>query len=659
MFLRLLARAFSPTRALPRADRREFVADASRASHRLVSVVAIGLVACLLGVLVFYFLAVRTHRRIWDTYDGIADIFDDLTGDDLHEYYPAMLVGFAVFAFGFVASIIWLACLRYRQALARRAECPRCRHGLTGLHVDEAGLVRCPECTTTKHAIAAWNEISTTNGKSEFAPSQRLTSPIITKQRVKRLAIATAVVAFAAGTWWGVREVTLRKQAAIAKADAISLREQHRKLLGAIAADAIPETNIWTAVNRIAAAREQSRQAALAAAQAKYPEAQTLLLDESAIWSDEQPDPANPPSTDDLLAKKASIEWFKQARAEPWFAELDALPTLDSVPVWYDDLAAGDAPTTSVLTPASRLSKLNVARIRTASLSDAAQLPLAPRSNFILANAIDTYGLSVTRLIANAVRFRTAEAVLATRTQHWPDATLAQMQSVYEASPPHPFAPVIVSEGLWMKASVAVHFSDAARVKRGVHEVLDEGDGDLALVRSLWNDPTDQAAAQRLGTYAENMQALAVMLEDYRDRSLMTRAARLADTHLSPSTEQELALISPLRPSLELCLSSTDAAAALHTLTITALALERHHRAHGTYPDDLAALVPTYLASIPIDPIDNAPLRYRADSARVTFTLWSIGPNAIDDGGVTAANYSPRSAASVPNHDIVVHSPKR
>jgi hypothetical protein len=452
--------------------------------------------------------------------------------------------------------------------------------------------------------------------------------------------------------------VTLRKQAAIAKADAISLREEHRKLLGAIAADAIPEDNIWTAVNRIAAAREQSRQAAQAAAQAKYPEAQTLSIYESAIWELEPSDPANPPSPSDLLTKQASIDWFQQARKEPWFAELDTLATLDTTPIWFRELDVGDVPI-SVLSTVRHLSRLNIARIRTASLADAAQLPLSLRSNFSLAGGFDRYGLSITRLVENAVRLSTAEAVVASLMQPWPDATLAQMQSVYEASPPHPFAPVVVSEGLWMKASVAVHFSDAARVKRGVHEVLDEGDGDLALVRSLWNDPTDQAAAQRLGTYAENMQALAVMLEDYRDRSLMTRAARLADTHLSPSTEQELALISPLRPSLAFCLSSSEAAAALHTLTITALALERHHRAHGTYPDDLAALVPTYLASIPIDPIDTAPLRYRADSARATYTLWSIGPNAIDDGGVTAANYSPRSAASVPNHDIVVHSPKR
>jgi hypothetical protein len=210
-----------------------------------------------------------------------------------------------------------------------------------------------------------------------------------------------------------------------------------------------------------------------------------------------------------------------------------------------------------------------------------------------------------------------------------------------------------------MKASVAVHFSDAARVKRGVHEVLDEGDGDLALVRSLWTDPTDHAAVQRRGSYAENMHAVDVMTQELEIQNSLTRAQRLASKQPLPLNENELVLIAPLRPSLSMIIEQTDAAAALHTLTITALALERHHRAHGTYSDDLAALVPTFLASMPIDPIDNAPLRYRADSARATFTLWSIGPNAIDDGGVTAANYSPRSAASVPNHDIVVHSPKR
>jgi hypothetical protein len=384
-----------------------------------------------------------------------------------------------------------------------------------------------------------------------------------------------------------------------------------------------------------------------------------LLLDESAIWSDEQPDPANPPSTDDLLAKKASIEWFKQARAEPWFAELDALPTLELAPVWYDDLADGYAPSPSVLTPTNLLSKLNIARIRTASPADAAQLPLALRSNFALADAVDRYGLVITQLIANAIRFHNVDAVLDSLTQPWPDATLAQMQSAYEASPPRPFSHIIASEGLWMKAGVASHFSDVARVKRGMHDPSITNDDVTAIIRTLWYQPDDHAATQRLGTYVENKQALGVMLEDVVTQSNMTVSQRLALNDTTSAQEKQLVLISPLRPAITFALEQAGAAAALHTLTITALALERHHRAHGTYPDDLAALVPTFLASIPIDPIANAPLRYRADSALATYTLWSIGPNAIDDGGVTAANYSPRSAASVPNHDIVVHSPKR
>jgi hypothetical protein len=65
---------------------------------------------------------------------------------------------------------------------------------------------------------------------------------------------------------------------------------------------------------------------------------------------------------------------------------------------------------------------------------------------------------------------------------------------------------------------------------------------------------------------------------------------------------------------------------------ITAIALKRYQLKHGNYPPDLNALVPEFLAAVPLDPVDGKLLRYRLNSDG-TFLLYSIGPNAQDDGG--------------------------
>lgn len=76
-------------------------------------------------------------------------------------------------------------------------------------------------------------------------------------------------------------------------------------------------------------------------------------------------------------------------------------------------------------------------------------------------------------------------------------------------------------------------------------------------------------------------------------------------------------------------LAETEAS---HVGTITTLALAMYKTDHGRYPDDLTTLVPEYLATIPIDPFSDAPLRYRLDSPN-EYVLYSVGDDGTDDGG--------------------------
>jgi hypothetical protein len=67
-------------------------------------------------------------------------------------------------------------------------------------------------------------------------------------------------------------------------------------------------------------------------------------------------------------------------------------------------------------------------------------------------------------------------------------------------------------------------------------------------------------------------------------------------------------------------------------LAQTAIALEKFRSDHANrYPDALTELTPNYLPSVPADPFDGKPLRYRKTGEG--YVLYSIGRNLKDDGG--------------------------
>jgi hypothetical protein len=65
--------------------------------------------------------------------------------------------------------------------------------------------------------------------------------------------------------------------------------------------------------------------------------------------------------------------------------------------------------------------------------------------------------------------------------------------------------------------------------------------------------------------------------------------------------------------------------------TEAAIAAELHRRQHGAFPQRLDQLVPSWLNSVPRDPFDAQPLRYRG--GETDCVLYSIGGNRRDDGG--------------------------
>ncbi len=82
-------------------------------------------------------------------------------------------------------------------------------------------------------------------------------------------------------------------------------------------------------------------------------------------------------------------------------------------------------------------------------------------------------------------------------------------------------------------------------------------------------------------------------------------------------------------------------------MTDTALGLVLYKRAHGAYPDSLAALVPEFEDAVPVDVFDGQPLRYERKGEG--FLLYSVGLDLDDDKGEVWVG----SWQGVPPGDIV------
>ncbi len=65
---------------------------------------------------------------------------------------------------------------------------------------------------------------------------------------------------------------------------------------------------------------------------------------------------------------------------------------------------------------------------------------------------------------------------------------------------------------------------------------------------------------------------------------------------------------------------------------ITALSVERFRQAEGRLPESLEELVPRYMETVPIDPFDGKPLRYKR--LEKGYTIYSIGDDGEDNGGI-------------------------
>ena len=80
--------------------------------------------------------------------------------------------------------------------------------------------------------------------------------------------------------------------------------------------------------------------------------------------------------------------------------------------------------------------------------------------------------------------------------------------------------------------------------------------------------------------------------------------------------------------------------------TMVAIALRLYRIERGDYPDNLDALVPAYLDSMPLDPFTGSPFHY--EKAGDDFRLYGYGIDGKDDGGTGTYN----------SGDLIIHLPR-
>jgi hypothetical protein len=110
---------------------------------------------------------------------------------------------------------------------------------------------------------------------------------------------------------------------------------------------------------------------------------------------------------------------------------------------------------------------------------------------------------------------------------------------------------------------------------------------------------------------------------------LESRLKSLLNSHPQAETRFFLGFAYPATVKFVTRLQAAEIA---RRMVVTDLALKRFRLKNQSYPDQLVQLVPQFISTVPLDPVDGNPLRYRLNPDG-SFVLYSVGENGVDDNG--------------------------
>jgi hypothetical protein len=119
--------------------------------------------------------------------------------------------------------------------------------------------------------------------------------------------------------------------------------------------------------------------------------------------------------------------------------------------------------------------------------------------------------------------------------------------------------------------------------------------------------------------HAEGAAELEAIMEEVRPDSKLERIRFILSSMILPAVDATHVALGRVTVSIR--------------STATLIACERYHLATGSWPRQLSVLTPRFMASVPLDPLDGQPLRYKVTPEAVI--VYSVGEDLKDDGGTS------------------------
>ena len=545
---------------------------------------------------------------------------------------------------------------RVRYVLRARGTCPACQYSLLGIVVSEDNVVICPECGLEVEADPSLRELTTDEqGRTRFMPTEGIEGSRFwtarRKRRVKRVAIGLGVfvfLGFPAG--WGLYELFLYSQAKTAASERPGVAGMMEFLESHQPSGTTPsDPNAFDVFYEIQMLRgpiaaEVSAQPKYIGDEWSYP--YYPLFDE--IYSPETGDLDDDDRLRNRIGRELAEELLVAYREGGIFDKIDSLA---SAPRAIRPMMVGaNQPLLEVVLPElgelRELSRINGARMHLAlQAGDQDEFLAAFESNLALARILSHQPFVIDSLTAFSIEQVAHSQLRYLFLQHpdadWLDGIEAAIARQRVSLPrDHMFR----GEQLVTLDTVAWFFSDTRNTRFGRFSPR---------LNSMGGGLDSAELGMRLGTYAKNRDSLNEYYDAIAEAAMLDPYERTAVLNYSGN----LLLLDLLLPVTHRALGFMSQVEASRRGTTVMLALERHYLVHGSYPNSLAALVPDYLKALPRDPWTGEPMRYRRlDTEGPKYVLYSVGPDAKDDGGQPDAGYIGWRNR---NPDLILSPPRR
>ena len=236
----------------------------------------------------------------------------------------------------------------------------------------------------------------------------------------------------------------------------------------------------------------------------------------------------------------------------------------------------------------------------------------------------------ISQLVREAVDYMAAEALQRTLNRTaFTDAQLTSLAAAFaDADDPTTFARALAGERAGILPYFRMSRADASRLadaSDGSEVALSGGPPIMGFTGFFERD---------LRFYLTAMETNIALLNLPAPQSLIY--TNVSDAFCLEARRKYCIFSALLLPAYgKLAIKAADTSARLRVAS-AALAVERFRVAHqNQLPDSLAALVPAYLPSVPRDPWDGQPLRFKRLAKG--YVVYSIGSDAKDDGGLEQA----------------------